>query len=123
MKISKNENDIKNTKERDEILYQEKIINYWDNEFWNILQNKEKITLDLFPIDKNWFEEYRRLVLSNNIPIYTRIENYQKISPLDNSNILHDIKSINPSSDFILLNKYSLDSFPPSLIRNEIIIP
>ena len=53
MKITKNENDIKNTKERDEILYQEKIINYWDNEFWNILKNKEKITLDLFPIDNN----------------------------------------------------------------------
>ena len=44
------------------------------------------MTLELFPIDKKWFEEYKRKVLSNNIPIYTRIENYKKISPLDKLN-------------------------------------
>ena len=76
--------------------------------------------MDLYPIDKNWFEEYKRQVLSNNIPIYTRIENYKQISPLDNSNILQDLQSINPSSDFILLNKNSLDSFHPSIINKKI---
>jgi len=86
MKIAKikNSNNTRNTKEKEEILYHEKIINYWENEFKSILKNKEKVTLELFPIDKKWFEEYKRKVLSNNIPIYTRIENYKKISPLDN---------------------------------------
>ena len=111
MKITKiqSNNITKNTKEKEEILYHEKIINYWENEFRSILKNKEKMTLELFPIDKNWFEKYKRQILSSNIPIYTRIENFKNISPLDNSNILQDLQSINPSSDFILLNKHSLE--------------
>ena len=91
MKILKIKNNDKNTKEKEELLYHEKIINYWENEFKSILKNKEKVTLELFPIDKKWFEEYKRKVLSNNIPIYTRIENYKKISPLDNSNTSYRI--------------------------------
>ena len=120
MKILKIKNNDKNTKEKEELLCHEKIINNWENEFKSILKNKEKVTLELFPIDKKWFEEYKRKVLSNNIPIYTRIENYKKISPLDKLNILQDLKSINPSSDFILLNKNSLDSFHPSIINKKI---
>ena len=116
----KNITNTKNTEEKEEILYHEKIINYWENQFRSILKNKEKMTLELFPIDKNWFEEYKRQVLSNNIPIYTRIDNYKNISPFDNSNILQDLQSINPSSDFILLNKNSLDSFHPSIINKKI---
>ena len=95
MKILKIKNNDKNTKEKEELLFHEKIINYWENEFKSILKNKEKVTLELFPIDKKWFEEYKRKVLSNNIPIYTRIENYKKISPLDNILIiLLDLNSI-----------------------------
>ena len=58
-------------------------------------------------------------MLSDGIPIEKKIENYHLFEPLDNSSILHDMKSINPESDFVFLNKDCIDGFSPSVKRNK----
>ena len=120
MKYMKNGSSVKNTSKRDEITTQQKIINHWENEFEDILKQKQKRTMELFPIDKNLFTEYKRLVLSDNLSLYERLNNYNSFPSLNNSNILYDMQSINPNSDFILLNKQSMDSFPPNLLSNKL---
>ena len=73
----------------------------WEEEFLNNLKQNIQKDLELFPVEKFWFEEYKKSVISDRIPMYKRIKNYNSFYPLDNSNILHDMKSINPNSDFI----------------------
>ena len=91
----------------------------WEEEFFNNLRENVQKDLELFPVDKFWFEEYKKSVISDGIPMNKRIENYYSFYPLDNSNILHDMKSINPNSDFIFLNKEVMDGFSPLVMQSK----
>ena len=91
----------------------------WEEEFFNNLRENVQKDLELFPVDKFWFEEYKKSVISDGIPMNKRIENYNSFFPLDNSNILHDMKSINPNSDFIFLNKEVMDGFSPLVMQSK----
>jgi len=113
MKIKKDKN------EEMKVISHQSIIQNWEKEFEAILKQKKEKTMELFPVDKEWFENYKNKVLSNNISIDKKIENYYKFLPFDNSNILHDKNSINPISSFILLNKESMDSFSHYIIKKK----
>ena len=91
----------------------------WEKEFEECLKFNLQKDLELFPVDKLWFTKYKNEVLLDCIPIEKKIENYHSFEPLNNSNILHDMKSINPESDFIFLNKDCMDSFSPSVMKNK----
>ena len=91
----------------------------WEKEFEECLKFNLQKDLELFPVDKLWFQKYKNEVLLDCIPIEKKIENYHSFEPLNNSNILHDMKSINPESDFIFLNKDCMDSFSPSVMKNK----
>ena len=92
----------------------------WEKEFEDILRQNLKIDLELFPIDKLWFKEYKQSVLSENIPMDKRIENYYSFPPFNNSDILHDKNSINPNSNFVFVNKQIMENFSPSVLSNKI---
>ena len=91
----------------------------WEAEFSNNLKEKVQKDLELFPVDKLWFEEYKKSITSD-IPVNQRIENYYSFYPVNNSNILHDMKSINPNSDFVFLNQEVMEGFSPSVMKNKI---
>ena len=91
----------------------------WEKEFEDTLRLKQKKDLELYPVDKLWFEEYKNSVLSDEIPMNKKIENYNSFKPLNNANILHDKNSINPNSNFIFLNKQNMDDFSPSVLSQK----
>ena len=113
MKIKKDKN------EEMKVISHQTIIQNWEKEFEEILKQKQEKTLELFPIDKEWFDNYKNSVLSNNISIGKKIENYHTFLPFDNSNILHDKNSINPISNFIFLNQASMDSFSHYIMKKK----
>ena len=47
----------------------------WEAEFSNNLKEKVQKDLELFPVDKLWFEEYKKSITSD-IPLNQKIENY-----------------------------------------------
>ena len=112
------ENNI--TKDEEIKVYSQKLnILKWEKEFEECLKFNLQRDFELFPVDKLWFQKYKKEVLSDGIPIEKKIENYHLFEPLDNSSILHDMKSINPESDFVFLNKDCIDGFSPSVKRNK----
>ena len=114
-----NKMKIKETRENQiKIISQQLIILTWEQEFEKMLEEKQEKVLELFPINKLWFEKYKTEVLGDGIPISKKIENYKSFPPLDNSNILYNLNSINPESNFVFLNKESIESFPASLMNN-----
>ena len=114
-----NNKKIKETKEDQiKVISQQLIILKWEQEFEKLLEEKQEKVMELFPVDKIWFEKYKTEVLTDGIPIEQKIENYKSFSPLDNSNILYNQNSINPNSNFVFLNKESIDSFSPTLMKN-----
>ena len=113
MKIMKNkEDEIK-------VISHELAIKKWEKEFEDNLRQNNQKDIELFPVDELWFENYKNSVISYDIPMSKRIEKYYSFDPLNNSNILHDMKSINPNSDFIFLNKEIMDGFYPLLLKNK----
>ena len=56
----------------------------WEEEFLNNLKQNIQKDLELFPVEKFWFEEYKKSVISDGIPMHKRIENYNSFYPLDN---------------------------------------
>ena len=114
-----NNKKIKETKEDQiKVISQQLIILKWEQELEKLLEEKQEKVMELFPVDKIWFEKYKTEVLTDGIPIEQKIENYKSFSPLDNSNILYNQNSINPNSNFVFLNKESIDSFSPTLMKN-----
>ena len=112
------ENNI--TKDEEIKVYSQKLnILKWEKEFEECLKFNLQRDFELFPVDKLWFQKYKKEVISEGIPIEKKIENYHSFEPLDNSSILHDMKSINPESDFVFLNKDCIDGFSPSVKRNK----
>lgn len=91
----------------------------WEEEFLNNLKQNIQKDLELFPVEKFWLEEYKKSVISDGIPMHKRIENYNSFYFLNNSNILYDINSINPNSDFIFLNKEIMDGFSSSVMQRK----
>ena len=116
-----NTDNVLNTIENNEIkvISQKLNILKWEKEFEDTLILKQQKDLELFPVDKVWFEEYKNSVLSDEIPMNKKIENYNSFKPLNNANILHDKNSINPNSNFIFLNKQSMDDFSPSILSQK----
>ena len=113
MKIKKDKN------EEMKVISHQSIIQNWEKEFEAILKQKKEKNMELFPVDKEWFENYKNSVLSDNISIEQKLENYNRFLPFDNSNILHDKKSIKPDFNFIFLNKESMDSFSHYIMKKK----
>ena len=113
MKIKKDKN------EEMKVISHQSIIQNWEKEFEEILRQKKEKTLELYPVDKEWFDNYKNSILSDKISIDKKIENYQTFLPFDNSNILHDKNSINPLSNFIFLNQESMDSFSHYIMKKK----
>ena len=90
--------------------HKKNIIN-WEKEFKYILSQINNKKMELFPIDKNWFEDYKKSVLSDKLHLQTQVYNYKNFQPIDYSNIILDEKTINPDASFILLNEESFNSF------------
>ena len=98
------------------ILEQKKIIYNWEKELKRLLHQKEKIEKELYIIDHEWFLCYKKAVLSDKLNIITKIKNYNSFEPINDS---FDRKSINPNSNFILLNRESLESFSSDIIPKD----
>ena len=111
---------IKKSKEEEiKVISHISILKKWEKEFEEILKQKQEKCLKLFPVYKEWFDNYKNVVLSDNISIDKKIENYYRSPPLDNSIILHNMKSIKPDSNFVLLNKESMDSFSRYMMKKK----
>ena len=104
---------------KENVISQSRTISKWENEFIDKLKSRKQEIIDLYPIDKLWFQEYKKSVLSEDVPINKRIEMYNSFCPLNNSIILHDMNSINPKSDFIFLDDKCINSFSPSILKNK----
>jgi len=104
---------------KENVISQSRTISKWENEFIDKLKSRKQEIIELYPIDKLWFQEYKKSVLSEDIPINKRIEMYNSFCPLNNSIILHDMNSINPKSDFIFLDDKCINSFSPSILKNK----
>ena len=104
---------------KEDVISQSHIISKWENEFIDKLKSRKQEIIELYPIDKLWFQEYKKSVLSEDVPINKRIEMYNSFCPLNNSIILHDMNSINPKSDFIFLDDKCINSFSPSILKNK----
>ena len=104
---------------KENVISQSRTISKWENEFIDKLKSRKQEIIELYPIDKLWFLEYKKSVLSEDVPINKRIEMYNSFCPLNNSIILHDMNSINPKSDFIFLDDKCINSFSPSILKNK----
>ena len=96
-----------------------KTILLWENELiMNLLQNVDK-SMDLYVIDKKWFKDYKNAVFSDKFQDSAKIRNYNSFEPIDYSNIIYNKSTINPISDFVLLNKKSMESFSPKVVPKD----
>ena len=91
----------------------------WEKKFKSYLSDKKERKMELFPIDKEWYEDYKKAVFSDNIQDTSKLRNYNNFQPIDYSHILYNKKNINPDSNFVLLNKESYKSFSPNLLLNN----
>ena len=92
----------------------------WEEEFkYNLSHNISK-KMELFLIDKIWFEDYKRAVFLDKLNIETKIYNYKYFQPIDNSNIILHEKTINPDANFVVLNEESYNSFYELINENSI---
>ena len=95
------------------------IILKWEKEFKENLTNNINKTMELYLIDKEWFEDYKKAVFSDNIQNKSKIRNYHNFQPIDYTHIIYNKRTINPDANFILLNKESFKSFSPNLISKN----
>ena len=98
---------------------QKNILLKWEEEFKSYLYKNITKTIELYPIDKKWYEDYKKSVFSDKIKINAKINNYNTFQPMDYSNIIYNQNTINPDSNFILLNKECMDSFSPSIYKKS----
>ena len=92
----------------------------WEKEFkYNLSHNIVK-KMELFLIDKIWLEDYKKAVFLDKLNIETKIHNYKYFQPIDNSHIILHEKTINPDSNFVVLNKESYNSFYELVNENSI---
>ena len=96
-----------------------KILSNWENEFKYYLSQNIETNLDLYAIEKKWYEDYKKAVFSDKIQEQTKINNYNSFQPMDNSHIIYSQKTINPDSNFILLNKDCMNSFSPNITNSK----
>ena len=95
------------------------ILSNWENEFKSYLSQNIETNLDLYAIEKKWYEDYKKAVFSDKIQEQTKINNYNSFQPMDNSHIIYSQKTINPDSNFILLNKDCMNSFSPNITNSK----
>ena len=106
--------------ESSKIEKHKKILLNWEKEFKYYLSQNIKKDIDLYVIDKKWYEDYKNAVFSNKIQEHSKINNYNSFQPMDNSHIIYSQKTINPDSNFILLNKDCINSFSPKITNSKI---
>ena len=91
----------------------------WEREFKYYLSQNIETNLELYAIEKKWYEDYKKAVFSNKIQEQTKINNYNYFQPMNNSHIIYSQNTINPDSNFILLNKDSMNSFSPNITNSK----
>ena len=91
----------------------------WEEEFKYYLSQNIETNLELYVIEKKWYEDYKKAVFSNTIKGQTKINNYNYFQPMDNSHIIYSQNTINPDSNFILLNKDCMNSFSPNITNSK----
>ena len=91
----------------------------WEEEFKYYLSQNIETNLELYVIEKKWYEDYKNAVFSNTIQGQTKIYNYNHFQPMDNSHIIYSQNTINPDSNFILLNKDCMNSFSSNITNSK----
>ena len=91
----------------------------WEEEFKYYLSQDIETNLELYVIEKKWYEDYKNAVFSNTIQGQTKIYNYNHFQPMDNSHIIYSQNTINPDSNFILLNKDCMNSFSSNITNSK----